>query len=231
MNARKTISQEGLDKMRSRYDIELEELNLELIRMGALAETAIMQTIELLESHDVELANKIIEEDDHVDGMARHIESRSMKLIMKQQPVAQDLRNISTALKMITDIERICDQAADIAEIALVMDQKEMAVPQHIPVMGRHAAQMVRLSIDSFVKRDIEIAKKVIQMDDRQDQMFDTVKNELVEIAIQDREAVDGVVDYLLIAKYWERIADHAENIAEWTMFAQTGVHKDKRLL
>ena len=167
-----------------------------------------------------------------VDGMARQIESRSMKLIMKQQPVAKDLRMISTALKMITDIERICDQAADISEITLsVCKQQILQKPQHIPKMGRTTAQMVHMAVDSYVQRDMELAERVIEMDNEVDKLYDIVKNELMSMAINDREKIDQIVDYLMIAKYLERIGDHAENIAEWAVFSETGIHKDKRIL
>ncbi|MEA4852937.1 MAG: phosphate signaling complex protein PhoU [Christensenella sp.] len=218
--------------MRNKFDDELESLNLELIRMGAMAEETITKVVKVIENCDIAGAREIIEDDDMVDGMARQIESRSMKLIMKQQPVAKDLRMISTALKMITDIERICDQAADISEITLsVCKQQILQKPQHIPKMGRTTAQMVHMAVDSYVKRDMELAERVIEMDNEVDKLYDIVKNELMSMAINDREKIDQIVDYLMIAKYLERIGDHAENIAEWAVFSETGIHKDKRIL
>lgn len=218
--------------MRNKFDDELESLNLELIRMGAMAEETITKVVKVIENCDIAGAREIIEDDDMVDGMARQIESRSMKLIMKQQPVAKDLRMISTALKMITDIERICDQAADISEITLsVCKQQILQKPQHIPKMGRTTAQMVHMAVDSYVQRDMELAERVIEMDNEVDKLYDIVKNELMSMAINDREKIDQIVDYLMIAKYLERIGDHAENIAEWAVFSETGIHKDKRIL
>lgn len=218
--------------MRNKFDIELEELNLDLIRMGARAEQTITKVVKVIENCDEAGAHEIIEGDDLVDAMARQIESRSMKLIMKQQPVAKDLRIISTALKMITDIERICDQAADISEITLSVC-KEITIPrpQHISKMGRTTAQMVHIAVDSYVHRDMGLAEEVIEMDNEVDRLYDVVKTELLNMAIEDREKIDQIVDFLMIAKYLERIGDHAENIAEWAVFSETGVHKDRRIL
>ncbi|WP_066647398.1 phosphate signaling complex protein PhoU [Christensenella timonensis] len=218
--------------MRNKFDVELENLNLDLIRMGAMAEETITKVLSVIEECDMAGAREIIEDDDLVDAMARQIESRSMKLIMKQQPVAKDLRMISTALKMITDIERICDQAADISEITLTIC-KNLTIdrPQHIQKMGKRAAQMVHMAVDSYVHRDMELAEQVIELDNEVDRLYDVVKNELLQMAIEDQEKIDQIVDFLMIAKYLERIGDHAENIAEWAMFSETGVHKDKRIL
>lgn len=218
--------------MRNKFDIELEDLHLDLIRMGARAEQTITKVVNVIQHCDVDGAKEIIEEDDLVDAMARQIESRSMKLIMKQQPVAKDLRMISTALKMITDIERICDQAADISEITLTLCKNlTIEKPKHIPKMGRTTAQMVHMAVDSYVHRDMGLAEEVIEMDNEVDRLYDVVKNELLEMAIEDKEKIDQIVDFLMIAKYLERIGDHAENIAEWAMFSETGVHKDRRII
>ncbi|MEG0915215.1 MAG: phosphate signaling complex protein PhoU [Christensenellaceae bacterium] len=218
--------------MRNKFDTELENLNLDLIRMGAMAENTIAKVILVIQENDTELAKSIIEDDDVVDNMTRQIESKSMKLIMKQQPVAKDLRMISTALKMITDIERICDLAADISEIMLsVCENPLINKPQHIPKMGKTTSAMVHHAVDSFVHLDMELAQKVIDTDNEVDRLYDVVKKELLEIAIADRDKIDQIVDYLMVAKYLERIGDHAENIAEWAMFCVTGIHKDKRIL
>ncbi|MEG1990573.1 MAG: phosphate signaling complex protein PhoU, partial [Christensenella sp.] len=195
--------------MRNKFDVELEELHLDLIRMGARAEQTITKVISVIENCDAEGAREIIEDDDLVDAMARRIESRSMKLIMKQQPVAKDLRMISTALKMITDIERICDQAADISEITLSLC-KDKITAKHIPKMGFVTAQMVHMAVDSYVHRDMGLAEEVIKMDDEVDHLYDIVKTELLEMAINDKEKIDQIVDLLMIAKYLERIGDHA---------------------
>ncbi len=174
----------------------------------------------------------MIENDDNIDDMARHIESRSMKLIMKQQPVAGDLRIISAALKMITDLERIGDQAADIAEIAIVLCKNPLRQkPEYIGEMEKKAVEMVRAAVDSYVKMSGPLAENVIQMDDVQDGLFNNAKNALMDMALEDRNDIDYVVDYLLIIKYLERISDHAENIADWTLFAINGTHKNERIL
>lgn len=218
--------------MRNKFDIELENLNLDLIRMAAMAEETITKVLRVIEECDTTGAREIIDDDDVVDAMARQIESRSMKLIMKQQPVAKDLRMISTALKMITDIERICDQAADISEITLsICKNLTIKRPQHIQKMGKRAAQMVHMAVDSYVHRDMVMAEQVIDLDNEVDRLYDVVKTELLNMAIKDKEKMDQIVDFLMIAKYLERIGDHAENIAEWAMFSETGVHKDKRIL
>ncbi len=218
--------------MRNKFDVELENLNLDLIRMAAMAEETITKVLRVIEDCDTVGAREIIEDDDRVDALARQIESRSMKLIMKQQPVAKDLRMISTALKMITDIERICDQAADISEITLTIC-KNLTIerPQHIQKMGKTTAKMVHMAVDSYVHRDMEMAEQVIALDNEVDRLYDVVKNELLQMAIEDQDKIDQIVDYLMIAKYLERIGDHAENIAEWAMFSETGVHKDRRIL
>ncbi|MEA5002255.1 MAG: phosphate signaling complex protein PhoU [Christensenella sp.] len=218
--------------MRNKFDVELENLNLDLIRMAAMAEDTITKVLCVIEDCDTVGAREIIEDDDTVDAMARQIESRSMKLIMKQQPVAKDLRMISTALKMITDIERICDHAADISEITLTIC-KNLTIdrPQHIQKMGKTTAQMVHMAVDSYVHRDMELAEQVIELDNEVDRLYDVVKNELLQMAIEDQDKIDQIVDFLMIAKYLERIGDHAENIAEWAMFSETGVHKDRRIL
>lgn len=218
--------------MRNKFDIELENLNLDLIRMAAMAEETITKVLRVIEECDTTGAREIIDDDDVVDAMARQIESRSMKLIMKQQPVAKDLRMISTALKMITDIERICDQAADISEITIsICKNLTIKRPQHIQKMGKRAAQMVHMAVDSYVHRDMVMAEQVIDLDNEVDRLYDVVKTELLNMAIKDKEKIDQIVDFLMIAKYLERIGDHAENIAEWAMFSETGVHKDKRIL
>ena len=218
--------------MRNKFDIELENLNLDLIRMAAMAEETITKVLRVIEECDTTGAREIIDDDDVVDAMARQIESRSMKLIMKQQPVAKDLRMISTALKMITDIERICDQAADISEITLsICKNLTIRRPQHIQKMGKRAAQMVHMAVDSYVHRDMVMAEQVIDLDNEVDRLYDVVKTELLNMAIKDKEKIDQIVDFLMIAKYLERIGDHAETIAEWAMFSETGVHKDKRIL
>ncbi|MCF6463553.1 phosphate transport system regulatory protein PhoU [Clostridium sp. Cult1] len=212
--------------MRNRFDKELDLLNDELIEMGNLIESAIRAAITALKEQNVDLARRIVENDKEVDDMERTIEQRCLRLLLQQQPVARDLRLISSALKMITDMERIGDQAADISEISIRLSNetylKELI---HIPQMAEAAIKMVKISIDSFVRKDIELVKEVISYDDTVDQLFDIIKNELVDLVREDRDSKEQVIDLLMIAKYLERIGDHAQNIAEWVYFAIKGEH------
>lgn len=212
--------------MRSQFDKELELLNEQLIEMGNLIESSIKAAVSALKEQNVELAKRVLESDDQVDDMEKEIEERCLKLLLKHQPVAKDLRLISSALKMITDMERIGDQAADISEITIMMAGKPYIKDiVHIPQMADIAIKMVKYSIDSFVKKDIELIKKVVLMDDEVDDLFDIIKNELVEIVRENIEHKEQAIDLLMIAKYFERIGDHAQNIAEWVYYAITGEH------
>ena len=212
--------------MRNRFDRELDLLNEQLIEMGNLIESAIKTAVTALEEQDVELAKRIVEKDKEVDNMERDIERRCLKLILQQQPVARDLRLISSALKMITDMERIGDQASDISEIAIrLANVKYVKELVHIPQMAQATIKMVKDSIDSFVRKDTELAKEVIFYDDKVDELFDIIKDELVDIIREDIEHKEQIVDLLMMAKYFERIGDHAVNIAEWVYFAIEGEH------
>ncbi|MCF6465692.1 phosphate transport system regulatory protein PhoU [Clostridium sp. Cult2] len=212
--------------MRNRFDRELDLLNDELIEMGNLIESAIRAAITALKEQNVDLARQIVENDKEVDNMERTIEQRCLRLLLQQQPVAKDLRLISAALKMITDMERIGDQAADISEISIrLANETYLKELIHIPQMAEAAIIMVKNSIDSFVRKDIELVKEVISYDDTVDQLFDIIKNELVDLVREDRNSKEQVIDLLMIAKYLERIGDHAQNIAEWVYFAIKGEH------
>ncbi|NLY77646.1 MAG: phosphate signaling complex protein PhoU [Tissierellia bacterium] len=212
--------------MRSGFDRELDLLNDMLIEMGNLIESSINAAVSALKEQNVELAKRVIEADNEIDDMEKEIEERCLKLLLRQQPVAKDLRFISSALKMITDMERIGDQAADISEITIMMaGEPYIKDIVHIPQMAEITIKMVKYSIDSFVKRDIDLVKKVIHMDDQVDDLFDIIKNELVDIVRENIEHKEQVVDLLMIAKYFERIGDHAQNIAEWVYYAITGEH------
>ena len=212
--------------MRNKFDKELDLLNNELIEMGNLIESAIKTAVTALEEQDIELAKRIVENDKEVDNMERDIERRCLKLLLQQQPVAKDLRLISSALKMITDMERIGDQASNISEIAIRL-AKERYIKEliHIPQMAQATIKMVKDSIDSFVRKDLELAKEVIFYDDKVDELFDIIKNELIDIVREDRNSKEQVIDLLMTAKYFERIGDHAVNIAEWVYFAIKGEH------
>ncbi len=217
---------------RSEFDKELENLHLDLIRMGGMIEEAIDHSITALEKRDKELAKSIITNDRQVDDLDRTIEARCLSLLLRQQPVAKDLRAISTALKMVTDMERIGDQAADIADISLRFgDEPFIKSLEHIPLMARTASAMVRESINAFVKSDAMASHEIIQRDDEVDGLFETIKQELISVLTHRPEAADQAVDFLMIAKYLERIGDHAVNICGWVIFSITGEHKDTKIL
>ena len=211
--------------MRNRFDEQLNNLNNELITMGALCEEAISAAVKLLVDNDVKMKESVWEADKQIDQKERDIETLCMKLLMQQQPVASDLRTISSALKMISDMERIGDQASDIAEIAEYANGCGMQSETHIADMARATIQMVTDSIDSFVKKDVALAHTVIEHDNIVDDLFDKVKGELIT-AIENKAAnAEALIDLLMIAKYFERIGDHAENIAEWVIYSITGKH------
>lgn len=208
--------------MRSKFDEQLAELNEELIRMGALCENVIAMSAKALLDGDMALANKAAEYDSEIDQKERDIETLCMKLILQQQPVARDLRTISAALKMITDMERIGDQSADIAEIVTTAHITASDETLHIGEMARAVIKMVTESIDAFVKRDVVLAHSVIAYDDVVDGLFDAVKRALTE-RFQAGGEMEYALDLLMIAKYFERIGDHATNIAEWVLYSVTG--------
>lgn len=213
--------------MRNRFDEQLNTLNNELITMGALCEEAISSAVKLLIDNDVKVKENVLDADKQIDQKERDIETLCMKLLMQQQPVASDLRTISSALKMISDMERIGDQASDIAEIAEYAYGSGMESETHIADMARATIQMVTDSIDSFVKKDVDLAYTVIEHDNIVDDLFDKVKSELIS-AIENKAAnAEALIDLLMIAKYFERIGDHAENIAEWVIYSITGKHAE----
>lgn len=212
--------------MRSRFDHDLEKLNSELIEMGNLIESSIEAAVTALKTKNVQLANRVVEGDKEVNAMEREIEDLCLKLILQQQPVARDLRMISAALKMITDMERIGDQASDISEITIrLSNEKYLKELVHIPQMADSTIKMVRDSIDAFVKRDISLAESVIKYDDVVDNLFDVVKTELIGYIRNSTDSSEQAIDFMMIAKYFERIGDHAQNIAEWVYYAIKGDH------
>lgn len=218
--------------IRSVFDRELEKLHLDMLRMGSLAQEAIDNAIIALKTRNEELAHSVIENDKEVDSIERAVEARALRLLLQQQPVARDLRTISTALKVITDMERIGDQAADIADISLRFSgQKFIKELIHIPIMSEIAIDMVKQSIDAYVRSDLEQARAVLLRDDEVDDLFESIKTDLVELISKDKNNADQAIDFLMIAKYLERIGDHATNIAEWVIFNITGEHKDEKIL
>ncbi len=212
--------------MRNRLNEQLEQLNVELIKMGALCEESIACAIKALFGENTgSMTEKVNRNEEETDHLEREIEALCMKLFLRQQPVARDLRMVSSALKMISDMERIGDQSQDIAEIAGFVHSKNLAGKVHISDMAKEAAQMVTMSVDSFVKKDLRLAQKAIDSDDKVDALFTEVKKELTELVRNDTEEAEYFMDLLMAAKYLERIADHAVNIAEWVMFSITGEH------
>jgi phosphate transport system protein len=213
--------------MRIRFEEQLTQLNAQLIDMGSLIEYAIENSIRAMTERDDELAKKIVAFDREVDRKERDIEQMCIKLLLQQQPVARDLRLISAALKMITDMERIGDQAADISEIVpYVSDKPHIKQLEHIPLMGKKTIKMVKDAVDAFVKRDLALAGHVIESDDEVDDLFMTIKGELIALIAQDSASGAQALDLLMIAKYLERIGDHATNLAEWVEYAVTGTHR-----
>ena len=214
--------------MRNRFDKELDALNLELIEMGNMIETAIENAVKSLINQDINLAMIVIKGDVDIDEKEKAIERRCLKLLLQQHPVASDLRLISSALKMITDMERIGDQAADISEISIrLVGQKYIKDLIHIPEMAEATIKMVKDSIEAFITGDLSLADEVIKYDDVVDDLFNTIKNELIFLIQKDSSNGEQSIDFLMIAKYFERIGDHAENIAEWVVFSITGKHID----
>ena len=212
--------------MRKTFDAELHELGAEMIDMAAAAEDAIDLVTASLTSPDRRQARQALDLTRSMDQMERDIENRCLRLLLQQQPVARDLRTISSALKMISDMERIGDQAADIAEITRHTSGASLPGQIHISEMTRAAVKMVTDSVDSFVKKDLHMAQGVIQYDDVVDQYFCAVKDELTEMIRQSGGSAEQAVDLLMVAKYLERIGDHAVNIAEWVIYSITGTRK-----
>ena len=214
--------------MRSKFDEQLALLNKEMIEMGALCEEAIAMTAKALSEGDLSLAAKVAPISSEIDHKERDIESRCLKLLLQQQPVARDLRQISAALKMITDMERIGDQAEDIAEIITCLNGRTANESAHIHDMAKETIKMVTKSVDAFVSQDVELAKSVIGLDDTVDNYFISAKNKLIEIIAANPTDGEYALDLLMITKYFERIGDHAVNIAEWVEFSLTGKHADQ---
>ena len=210
------------------FDEQLAKLNLELIKMGSLCEEAITSAINSLMSGDVSHLNRVYEIDSRIDQKERDIESICMRLLLQQQPVARDLRTISSALKMISDMERIGDQASDIAQITGFIKKDTALSKTELREMAEATIKMVTKSVDAFVKKDLSIAQSVMLDDDIVDSYFLKVKKELIEIITQSPEEDEVCIDLLMIAKYLERIGDHAENIAEWVAYSITGKHVEE---
>ena len=217
--------------MRDAFLKQLEELHKMLAEMGNLCESMIDGAYEALMNMDREQAAKILAADANVDLKERDIESKCLKLLLEQQPVASDLRTISSTLKMITDLERIGDQAGDIAEIVKTTDLSAPVKATRLGEMAKAVASMVRESIESFANGDLKKTKEVIEYDDVIDNLFNEVKKELADGILNGEATQEQILDVLMIAKYLERIGDHAVNLAEWVQFCKTGIHKHQRIV
>ena len=217
--------------MRNRFDRQLLELNNELIQMGSLIEKAIEMAIAALVKQDVELATEAIKFDIEIDRQEKEIESLCMKLLLQQQPVAKDLRLISAALKMITDMERIGDHAGDISEMTILMAdstyEKRYLNIELVKEMAKETTDMVIKSIDAFVNKDLEMAREVLKQDDKVDNLFAEFKHQLILKINENVNNGEHAADMLLVSKYFERIGDHATNIAEWVIYSITGMHEE----
>ena len=212
--------------IRKIFEEELSQLKTELVEMCRLTEQMIENAITALVNRDRELGKSIGQMDKRVDEYEMDIEKRCMRILLKQQPVAKDFREVSTALKMITDIERFGDQASDIGDLVYTMPgEKYIKKLHHITAMGNLAAKMVRESVNSFINNDERLADEVIKLDDEMDDLFITVKNELIELIRKDGNNGDQAIELMMVAKYLERIGDHAVNVCEWTKYNETGVH------
>lgn len=209
--------------MRSKFDEQLELLNRGMITMGALCENAIAMSAKAVTESDLSLISPIFSLAEQIDDKERELENMCLKLLLQQQPVAKDLRTISSALKMVTDMERIGHQSADIAEIIRMANIKVSGDTRELHDMAVAVIKMVAESIDAFVKKDVEMAESVIACDDVVDGCFDRIKKLLIERFSQPGTDGEQTIDLLMIAKYFERIGDHAVNIAKWVLFSITG--------
>lgn len=210
--------------IRAKYEKELNRVFNKLIEMCHDTELAIEKSVTALKTRDAELAKQVVSEDKTIDNEERDIEQDCLKILLMEHPVAGDFRDVSAALKMITDLERIADQAADISELSLQFgDEKFIKEPEHIEMMAKLVMGMVKDGVTSYIKKDIKTAKGLDKRDDRVDELFETVKRDLVELIKSDPSNADQAILFMMIAKYLERIGDHAVNIGEWTEYAATG--------
>ena len=214
--------------MREKYDAELKNLNASIIKMGKMIEVAIENSVVALLGRDTATAKVIATNDDKIDDMEKDIESQCLRLLLQQQPMASDLRIITAALKMITDMERIGDHAADIADLIIELPDFSYSNMNAIAQIGSEIIKMLNDSVESYINRDFNAAKNVIAHDDVIDELYYAIKKDLVE-KIKKTDQGEQILDYLLIAKYFERIGDHCTNIAEWVIFAVTGERKTER--
>ena len=218
--------------VRVTYELELEKLNQDLKEMAHMVENAIEQTFLAFEDQNHEKAEEIIKGDRTINDMERAVESRCLSLILRQQPVACDLRQVSTALKVVTDLERIGDHASDIAELILrIKVEHAYHIVKHLPTMAAAAQKMVHDAIEAFIAQDLEAAMEIIKRDDEVDTLFNQVKTDVIDLLKTSPNQADQGIDLLMVAKYLERIGDHAVNVCEWTQFSKTGALKNVRIM
>lgn len=215
--------------MLKRYGEELQSVFDELIRMASYAVGAVRKAQDALERGDAAAARAIVEGDENVNRFEKEIEQRALRIIIKYQPVANDLRDVTGALKMITDIERIGDQAADIASVFLKIG--EAVKDDDLSAMFAHVADMATAAVNAFVNGDRKLAEKTIALDDRSDEMFASIKDKMCERLKSRPEEAEKIIYIMMIAKYLERIGDHAVNICEWAVFVKTGVYKGSEIM
>ena len=213
--------------IRIKYETELAEVFNKLIRMCRATEIAIEKSVSALVKKNREISEEVISEDKYIDGLEHEIEQDCLKILLMEHPVAGDFRDVSAALKMITDLERIADQASDISEIALQFGEEEyIKEPEHIVQMTKYAVKMVKDGVQSYINRDLELARSLEKCDDKVDELFEKIKKDLIELIKKDGKNADQAILFMMIAKYLERISDHAVNIGEWVEYAVTGFHK-----
>ena len=213
--------------IRNKYELELANIFNKLILMCRTVEIAIEKSINGLVQRNYELAKEVIAEDKNIDNLEHEIEQDCLKILLMQHPVASDFRQVSSALKMITDLERIADQAADISEITFQFGTENFIKdPEHIKLMAKTTIEMVKDSVESYINSDLALARTLASRDDKVDDLFEQVKNELIKLIQADGKNADQAILFMMIAKYIERIADHAVNIGEWVEYALTGYHK-----
>lgn len=218
--------------VRVTYEHELEVLKQDLKEMAHMVESAIEQTFMAFEDQDYTMAEDVIKGDRTVNDMERAIESRCLSLILRQQPVASDLRQVSTALKVVTDLERIGDHASDIAELILrIKSEHAYHIVKHLPVMAASANAMVHDAIEAFINQDLDSAMEIIERDDEVDTLFNQVMDDVIHLLKSSPDQADQGIDLLMVAKYLERIGDHAVNVCEWTQFSKTGALKNVRIM
>ncbi|TCT15689.1 PhoU-like phosphate uptake regulator [Natranaerovirga pectinivora] len=210
--------------IRQEFIKELDKLHKNVVKMGTIIEKSIDDVIEALVKQDVKLANDIIDRDDEIDELENHIEQECIMLIARQQPIASDLRKIASVMKIITDLERIADHCADISKYTIKLANESYVKPLvHIPEMAKKVKEMVRETIDVYIKSDLEGAKRIIEKDDEIDHYFSMLVKELSELMISKPEVVPQCINFIFIVKYLERMGDHSTNIAEWIQYIVTG--------